>query len=30
MLEPEVLEPEVGPVGEYEGLPGGESLDPVE
>ena len=30
MLEPEVLQPEVGPVGEYEGLPGGESLDPVE
>ena len=29
MLEPEVLKPEVGPVGEHQGLPGGESLDPV-
>ena len=29
MLKAQVLEPEVGPVGEDEGLPGGEGLDPV-
>ena len=30
MLKAQVLEPEVGPVGDDEGLPGGEGLDPVE